>query len=203
MRSFSAERWVKWLIASSNGARSVTGRPKAGAGDLLLGRWLGLQLHAGNSVEFAHGTFQHHAKVAAHPGHGGAAQVQGGDDVMLCQPLGNLAAHTPNIAHGGQAQQVIQALLADLCQVAHARQVGQVSAGFALCILGDVVGQLGQGLGGRDAHAGGYADAALYTAADGVGAAGCGVLLCIHTVNVECPRIRLGVHEIHQYAKYG
>lgn len=50
--------------------------------------------------------------------------------------------------------------------------MGQVSAGFALCILGDVVGQLGQGLGGRDAHAGGYADAALYAAADGVGAAG-------------------------------
>lgn len=87
----------------------------AGAGDLLLGRWLGLQLQAGNAVQLAHGALQHHAKVAAYPGHGGAAQVQGGDDVMLRQPLGNLAAHAPNVAHGGQAQQVFQALRAELC----------------------------------------------------------------------------------------
>lgn len=69
-----------------------------------------------------------------------ASQVEHGVRPAGPQLLANAPAHAPHLAHLGGGQ------------VAHLGQLGGMATGFALGRLSNVVGQLGRGLGGCNAH---------------------------------------------------
>ena len=82
----------------------------------------------------------------------------------------DLAAHAPDFFHQRGGQHVVQVLGRQGGQVAHLGQLGRIAAWFALCRLGDVVGQLSQCLGVADAAGDAYS--LVDAGADSMAAAG-------------------------------
>lgn len=83
-------------------------------------------------------------------------QGQAGDAAQL----GDAPAHVPDIAHFNLGQQLVDLGRRQAGQVAHAGELG--------LLLRDVVGQLGQRLGGTDTDADGHADPAQDVVPDGL-----------------------------------
>lgn len=140
------------------------------AGDLLfVGRNV-VEREAGGAVEFAHGLGQDDGPAALHGDRVGVGQVEGGADADLVELDGQSAAHAPDLAHVGGGQQFLVCGAVQIGPLADLGEFGGVAAGFALGAFGDVVGQLGQGLGGGDADAVRDADPFLDARADLAGA---------------------------------
>ena len=84
------------------------------------------------------------------------------------QLAGDAWTHPPNFANLGTCQQFVQLRLPQRAQMTHLGVLLGVTARLALSGLGDVIGQLGQGLGRADANTARNADPAPQTLAHGV-----------------------------------
>lgn len=112
--------------------------------DALAGLAGVVELDAGRALELAHGAFEGDG-VASADGLGvGLAEIPGGLDALNGQPLDQPAADAPDVAQGGALEQA-SCVVAVGVHHAHPVEFRQ--------ILGGAVGQLGQGAGGRHAHA--------------------------------------------------
>ena len=138
---------------------------------LFVGRDV-VDRQAGGAVEFSDGLGQDDGPAALHGDRVRSGQVEGGADAHLVQLGRQSAAHAPDVANFGGGQQFLVCGTVQFRPLADLGEFGGVAAGFALRTFGDVVGQLGQGLGRGDADAGRDADPAVDACADLAGAQG-------------------------------
>lgn len=122
----------------------------AAAGDHLLGLGAFTQGQAALAAQLEYGLLDHDAERLADERRILLGQVPGGGHVHRAELGGQLAADAPHLVDRGEAQQFLLA-----------GRIGEIDHAAAGVLLGAPVGQLGEGLGRRDADADRNADQAL------------------------------------------
>ena len=113
--------------------------------DLLLGRGHVFQRQTRHSAQLAAGARHHHAKLRLHVGRQLAAQVEHAVHAHGLQAQSDAPPDAPDLSHVGLRHPGQAFGLAQRVQVAHAVK--------SRVLFGQVVGELGQGLGRADAGA--------------------------------------------------
>ena len=104
------------------------------------------------TAQLAHGPFEHHVPAAPNGTRVHPRQIPSSEHAGLYELRAYLAAHPPYIPHGGRLHDRLQLVSTQGREVAHLRQVRRIATRFPLCVLGDVVRELGQRFRRPDAH---------------------------------------------------
>jgi len=138
-----------------------------GGRNLLPWRRRVLKGDAWSALQLAHRPLQHDGPVLAHGRRIQLGQLAGVCDARGAQLVFNPRANAPDIFQWRRVQERLQRIGRQPAEVADLGVLSGVAAWLALGRLGDVVGELGQGLGGADTDGAGHAAAT----------AGCGCAL--------------------------
>lgn len=123
----------------------------------LFWRRLALQRDALLALQLAHSALEHHAPAPAHCGGIEPHQIQNGGHAALNELVTGMPADSPHFTHCGGLQHCLKVTRRQRSQVAHPGQLGGIAARLPVGTLDDVIVQLCQRFGERNANTGGDA----------------------------------------------